>query len=77
MLLLLKKPARAFKNTKIFMSLIDYIRETRKELTKVNWPTKKETISSTVLVIALSIGTAIFLGALDFIFQQVLRVIIS
>ncbi len=35
---------------------------------KVTWPTKKETYKYTLLVIGISIGVAIFLGILDYIF---------
>jgi preprotein translocase subunit SecE len=36
---------------------------------KVTWPTKKETYNYTVLVIAISLIVAAFLGALDYIFN--------
>lgn len=35
---------------------------------KVTWPTKKETRNYTLLVIGVSLATAVFLGALDYIF---------
>jgi len=36
---------------------------------KVTWPTKKETYNYTLLVIGLSVGVALFLGAWDLIFK--------
>ncbi len=39
---------------------------------KVTWPTKKETYNYTVLVIAVSLGMAIFLGILDFLFSKLI-----
>lgn len=48
--------------------LANYLRESYRELKKVVWPTKQETINHTVLVIGISLGVAIFLGALDFLF---------
>jgi len=48
--------------------LTSYIRESIAEMKKVTWPTKKETYNYTLLVIGISIGTAIFLGILDYIF---------
>lgn len=39
------------------------------EMKKVNWPTKSETINYSVMVIALSLGMAIFFGFLDYIFN--------
>ena len=43
------------------------------EMKKVNWPTKKETIRYTLIVIGISIAIAIYLGGLDFIFTTILN----
>jgi preprotein translocase subunit SecE len=43
----------------------DFFREVRIELKKVTWPSRKETIAATVMVIALSVLIAFFLGLLD------------
>ena len=43
----------------------DFFREVRIELKKVTWPSRKETIAATVMVIALSVLVAFFLGLLD------------
>ncbi|MBU2564619.1 preprotein translocase subunit SecE [Patescibacteria group bacterium] len=45
-----------------------FLKETRVELKKVNWPTRKETVKYTLIVIGVSIAVAIFLGGLDFLF---------
>ncbi|MEK7570628.1 MAG: preprotein translocase subunit SecE [Patescibacteria group bacterium] len=42
-----------------------YFREAYEELKKVSWPTRKQTIQDTLVVIGVSVGVAIFLGALD------------
>lgn len=47
-----------------------YFKESAAELKKVTWPTKKETYNYTILVIGISLGVAIFLGLLDYIFAQ-------
>ncbi|OGY53277.1 MAG: preprotein translocase subunit SecE [Candidatus Buchananbacteria bacterium RIFCSPLOWO2_01_FULL_40_23b] len=52
--------------------LITFIKEARIELKKVTWPTRQDTIRSTVSVIIVSAGIALFLGILDFLFQFVL-----
>ena len=36
---------------------------------KVTWPTKKETYHYTLLIIGISLGVALFLGLLDYIFN--------
>ena len=58
-------------------SLLDYLRSTRGELKHVSWPTQRQTIVYTVLVIAISLITAFYLGALDFIFRRALDFIIG
>lgn len=54
-----------------------FLQESRQELKKVNWPTKKETVKYTLFVIGLSLIVAAFLGLLDFIFARILSNIIS
>ena len=39
------------------------------EMRKVTWPTKSQTINYSVMVIALSVGMAVFFGFLDYIFN--------
>lgn len=57
--------------------LINYIKASAEEMKKVTWPTKKETINYTLLVIGISAGVAIFLGTLDYIFAFGLELIIK
>lgn len=53
--------------------IIQFLKDARTELQKVNWPTKKQTINYTSAVIAISIAVALFLGALDYIFAEILN----
>ncbi|OGZ31869.1 MAG: preprotein translocase subunit SecE [Candidatus Portnoybacteria bacterium RBG_13_40_8] len=53
---------------KIFNRIIDYFKEARVEMKKVNWLTRKEVIKYTLIVVGLSFVVAIFLGGLDFLF---------
>ena len=39
------------------------------EMRKVTWPTKSQTINYSIMVIALSVGMALFFGLLDYIFN--------
>ena len=59
------------------MNLRAYFSESYKELRKVNWPTRKETIRLTVIVIVFSLAIAIFLGLLDIVFSLGLQWLIS
>jgi len=57
-----------FKIENKFMlnKLIQYIKDSKRELKKVVWPTKKEVQNHTLLVIAFSLVVAFFLGMVDF-----------
>ncbi len=53
-----------------------FVKESRAELRKVNWPTREQTIKLTGVVIGMSLAVAIFLGALDYMFEYLSRVFI-
>ncbi len=64
-------PKRRFLKTPI-MSLTNnaittYIADSYPEMKKVVWPTRQETINHTLLVIAISLGIAAFIGVVDYI----------
>jgi preprotein translocase subunit SecE len=50
--------------------LVEYLKSSKVELKKVSWPTKKETMKFTLIVIGMSAFVAVFLGALDLIFSK-------
>ncbi len=52
--------------------IISFLKEVKLEMKKVNWPTRKETVRYTLIVIGLSVAVAAFLGTLDFIFNTLL-----
>lgn len=58
-------------------SLVEYFKEVVQELKKVSWPTRKQTVNKTLLVIAVSILLSIYVGGLDFSFQQLMRTLIK
>lgn len=49
-------------------SPITFVRQVRTELAKVVWPTRAETIKLTLVVIGVSVGIGLFIGALDIMF---------
>ena len=53
--------------------IVTFIKEVRLEMKKVNWPTRDETIKYTLIVIGISVGVAIYLGGLDFVFTTLLN----
>lgn len=53
--------------------VISFFTEAKGELMKVNWPTQKELVRYTVLVVVISLAVAIFLGALDMLFSYLVE----
>ena len=58
------------------MSLQQYVSETKSEMKHVSWPTRNQTIVFTVLVIAISIAVAAYLGLFDYLFSLGLKSLI-
>ncbi|MBT3418873.1 MAG: preprotein translocase subunit SecE [Candidatus Magasanikbacteria bacterium] len=59
-----------------FAKTKDYFQGAASELKKVVWPTKKQTIDYSIIVVALSLGMAVFFGVLDWIFSNLLGLLI-
>lgn len=53
--------------------IVDFIREAKAELLKVNWPSRQQTINYSLLVIGVSVAVALFLGGLDYVFQYIFK----
>jgi len=53
--------------------LINYIKDTRGELKHVSWPTRRQSVVFTIVVIVISILVAFFLGFFDYIFSLILE----
>ena len=57
--------------------LTEFLKDVKTELGRVSWPTKKQTYHYTTLVIGVSLGVAVFLGALDTVFSWLLMTFIN
>lgn len=57
-------------------ALTTYLKEAYGELRKVSWPTKKQTVNYSLIVIGMSLAVAAFFGLLDFVFNWLLQIII-
>ncbi len=53
-----------------------FLREVKNELTKVTWLSRQQTWNLTLVVIAVSLVVALFIGFLDFIFTKAMALII-
>jgi preprotein translocase subunit SecE len=53
-----------------FRSSIEFIKETRKELNNVSWPSRRELTGTTLVVIAAVFFFGFFLFVVDFVVNQ-------
>ncbi|MEN8244213.1 MAG: preprotein translocase subunit SecE [Thermodesulfobacteriota bacterium] len=56
---------------------LQFLREVRVELKKVTWPTRKQTLGSTAVVIILVMIISLFLGIVDFGLSNLIRVVLQ
>lgn len=56
---------------------LQFLREVKVELKKVTWPTRKQTLGSTAVVIVLVMIISLFLGIVDFGLSHLLRVVLN
>lgn len=59
------------------MNPAKFIREVRSEIGKVTWPTRKETMVSTMMVLVLALVAAVFFLAVDGIFANIISWILN
>ena len=52
-------------------SFINYLKDVRGEMQHVAWPTRRQTIAYTLLVIGISLLAAALLGVFDFLFTNI------
>ena len=57
----------------MFTKLINYIKDTKNELRHVNWPSRKQTVNFTILVIFTSVILALFMGLFHILFTFLLK----
>ncbi len=56
---------------------IDFLTEVKLELSKVVWPTPRQTIKLTMVVIIVTVIVGFFVGGLDYILTQVLSAVLN
>lgn len=57
------------KKPNVFKRCLKFFREVKSELKKVVWPTKKQVLNNTLIVVTIVIIVGIFIFALDSLFQ--------
>ncbi len=56
---------------------VEFIRSVKVELASVKWPTRQETTRLTILVVAVSLFVALYIGGLDLAFTSLIQSIIN
>jgi len=56
---------------------VRYLKEVRSEVARVRWPTRKETLVTTGMVLVMVILTALFFGVVDAAIGYVVRLIFT
>ncbi|HBR80963.1 MAG: Preprotein translocase subunit E [Candidatus Uhrbacteria bacterium GW2011_GWE2_45_35] len=53
------------ENTNKHLNPISYLKESKEELKKVTWPSKKDAIRYSTIVVGVTIGLAVFFTVID------------
>ena len=60
----------------MFTKIKSYFQEVISELKQTSWPSKNDTQNMTILVIAVAILLAFYLGGIDFLLQKIMGLLI-
>lgn len=55
----------------------EYMAGVRTEVGRVSWPSRREVVSLTVLIILMSVVLGVYLGLTDLIVTQILRLLLQ
>jgi len=53
----------------------EFLQQVRTEVAKVTWPTRRETVITTIMVIIMSVAAALFFLAADWVFSTLVTII--
>ena len=70
-------PSVIRKGDAFIRNSVQFLREVQVELKKVTWPSRRQTIGSTVVVIILVIVISLFLGAADMGLSSLMRQVLN
>jgi len=63
------------------MEIVDkisgFLKEVQSEMKKVSWPTRKETLGSTTVVIVVVLILALFIGLSDVILSKIMELLVK
>ena len=55
---------------------VRYFKEVRSEMSKVVWPSREQATNLTMVVLAVMVAMALFLGVLDLLFGEMVQLLI-
>ncbi len=55
----------------------EFLQQVRTEVSKVTWPTRRETVITTIMVIAMSIAAALFFLAADWVLSKIVTLVLG
>jgi preprotein translocase subunit SecE len=70
-------PSREYPGRRQVDKIMQFLREVRVELRKVTWPSRKQTLGSTAVVIVLVIIIGVFLGAVDVMLSSLVQAVLQ
>jgi len=65
------------KGKVIIQNVTQFLKEAKVELKKVTWPTPKQTVASTSVVIIIVFIVAIYLGIVDFALAKLVKFVLG
>lgn len=57
--------------------LVEFFEESKVEIKKVVWPTRKETVTTCIAVLVVSVVIALYLGVVDLALSKFVEVVLS
>lgn len=61
----------------MFKKIINYFKESKEELSKVVWPTRKQTLEMAIAVIIIVVLVGIYLGGVDYLLTELTTLLIG
>lgn len=61
----------------MFKKIINYFKESKEELGKVVWPTRKQTIEMAIAVVIIVVIVGAYLGGLDYLLSKAMSLLVG
>ncbi|MEE9934608.1 MAG: preprotein translocase subunit SecE [Deltaproteobacteria bacterium] len=56
---------------------LQFLSQAKAELKKVTWPTRKQTLASTAVVMVIVAIMALYLGIIDFVLAKLVKIVLG